>query len=117
MTPRCHLSRKIPGSRIGFRCGFLGLLHLEVIENVWRGNWSGFNYHRAAVAYRVTFTDSRQKVMSNPQDLMTLPKFPGLRNRFECDIVCPQVFMGQYYAAGSERRGIYVNTNISIPAE
>jgi GTP-binding protein LepA len=101
-----------PALGFGFRCGFLGLLHLEVIEERLAREF-GLDLITTvpAVAYRVTFTDSRQKVMSNPQDFNDITKISRIEEPvLNADIVCPQVFMGNIMQLVQERRGIYVNT-------
>jgi len=96
----------------GFRCGFLGLLHLEVVqERLIREFDLDLVTTVPAVAYRVTFTDGQQKILNNPQDFDDLTKIAKIEEPLlQADIVCPQEYMGNIMQLVQERRGMYVNT-------
>ena len=74
----------------GFRCGFLGLLHLEVIrERIEREFNIDLITTAPSVVYSVETTDNKLLNIHNPQTFQMLPKSlasrsPELRQRFWC---------------------------------
>ncbi len=96
----------------GFRCGFLGLLHLEIVQERLRRE---FNMDIIAtypsVVYRVTMTDGTVKEVDNPA-LMPEPNFiqrieePIVR----AFIICPNENIGDMLTIITEKRGHVENT-------
>ncbi|PIZ99749.1 MAG: elongation factor 4 [Candidatus Komeilibacteria bacterium CG_4_10_14_0_2_um_filter_37_10] len=96
----------------GFRCGFLGLLHLEVVQERLRRE---FNLELIvtipAVGYRVTFTDGRIEILSSPLDFSDITKVQKVEEPLlQVDIVTPQVYLGNVMSLLQERRADYINT-------
>ncbi len=96
----------------GFRCGFLGLLHLEIVQERLRRE---FNMDIIAtypsVVYKVTMTDGTVKEVDNPA-LMPEPNFiqkieePIVR----AFIICPNENIGDMLTIITEKRGHVENT-------
>src|SRR4051812_25099868 len=96
----------------GFRCGFLGLLHLEIVQERLRREY-GMDIIATypSVIYKVTLTDGTVKEVDNPA---FLPE-PNYIERIEEPIVksfviCPNEYIGDMMALISEKRGIVDHT-------
>jgi len=96
----------------GFRCGFLGLLHLEIVQERLRREF-GMDIIATypSVVYRVTMTDGTVKEVDNPA-LMPEPNFiqkieePIVR----AFIICPNENIGDMLTIITEKRGHVENT-------
>lgn len=101
-----------PALGFGYRCGFLGLLHLEIVqERLKREYGLDIIVTVPSVAYRVTTTNQEVKVIHSPLDLpdpstMTQIEEPWIRS----DIVAPEWCIGSIMSLCAEKRGAYKNT-------
>lgn len=102
----------------GFRCGFLGLLHMEIIqERIERE----FNIDLIATApsviYKVTTVDGETIEVDNPAKLPDPTKTESLYEPFiRCEIHVPDEYVGNVLKLCEEKRGIqqdmkYLTTN------
>ncbi|MCL2610535.1 MAG: translation elongation factor 4 [Defluviitaleaceae bacterium] len=95
----------------GFRCGFLGLLHLEIIQERLEREYNLDLVTTApSVIYDVYKTDGEMKKISNPMDLPD----PTLIDKIEEPIVEAKIFLPKEYIGSimelcQERRGEYIS--------
>ena len=96
----------------GFRCGFLGLLHLEIVQERLRREY-GMDIIATypSVVYRVTLTDQTVKEIDNPA---YLPE-PNYIEKIEepmvkAFVICPNEYIGDMMALISEKRGAVQHT-------
>ena len=94
----------------GFRCGFLGLLHMEVIRE--RLNRE-FNLELIATApsvvYRVNLQKGIQKALHNPADLPDPTLIESIEEPWiKATILTPDEYTGSVLSLCTERRGIQV---------
>ena len=91
----------------GFRCGFLGLLHMEiVIERLEREFGLNLIATAPSVAYRVTKTDGEQVVCDNPADLPMPQKIDYIEEPiFKVSIITPKEYTGALMDLCQTRRG------------
>ncbi len=98
----------------GFRVGFLGLLHLEIIqERIERE----FNIPLIATApsviYKVNLTNRTHKYIQNPSDFPDKSVIESVEEPYvRLSIFSPQEYMGKLMELVHEKRGIYVNMEI-----
>ncbi|HEX5397433.1 MAG TPA: translation elongation factor 4 [Verrucomicrobiae bacterium] len=96
----------------GFRCGFLGLLHLEIVQERLRREYDmDIIATYPSVVYHVTMTDGLVKEIDNPA---FLPE-PNYIEKIEepmvrAFIICPNENIGDMMALISEKRGLLENT-------
>ncbi len=96
----------------GFRCGFLGLLHLEIVQERLRREYNmDIIATYPSVIYRVTMTDGTVKEIDNP---VFLPE-PNYVQKIEeptvkAFIICPNENIGDMMALISEKRGLLDDT-------
>ncbi|MBU2542798.1 translation elongation factor 4 [Patescibacteria group bacterium] len=96
----------------GFRCGFLGMLHLDIFqERLWRE----FGLHIIAtvpsVAYHVFLTNGERMTTKSPQELPNVQRISHIEEPWMIvDIITPKNFVGNVMGLVSERKGIYTNT-------
>lgn len=96
----------------GFRCGFLGMLHVEIIqERLVRE----FGIHIIAtipsVAYHVTTTKGETTTVKSPQAIPEPQHIDHIEEPWMIvDIITPDQFIGNVMGLVSERKGIYLNT-------
>jgi GTP-binding protein LepA len=101
----------------GFRCGFLGLLHMEIVgERLEREYDLDLVTTAPSVAYRVTRTDGIEVEVRSPQDLPD----PGERQIVEepyvkAMIVTPSEYVGPIMELVTNRRGEVGNINYLSP--
>ncbi len=95
----------------GFRCGFLGLLHMEIIQERLEREYN-LNLITTApsVVYRVTKTDGTVLMVENPAKLPD----PNYREKIEepfvaASILVPNEFVGPLMELAQGRRGVFVD--------
>jgi GTP-binding protein LepA len=95
----------------GFRCGFLGLLHLEVVqERLEREYGLSLILTAPSVQYQLVLNDGTESVIDNPAlypdpTLIELTKEPVIR----ASIIVPDRYMGAVMKLCLERRGVNKN--------
>ncbi len=91
----------------GFRCGFLGLLHMEVIqERLDREFDLDLISTAPSVIYRVTKTDGAVVMVQNPSNLPPLGEIDTMEEPIvTCDIMVPKDYVGAVMEICQNRRG------------
>jgi GTP-binding protein LepA len=91
----------------GFRCGFLGLLHLEIIqERLSREFDLDLITTAPSVVYRVHMTNGRVQTLHNPADMPDQVRIDHIEEPWiKATILVPDEFLGQILALCEERRG------------
>jgi GTP-binding protein LepA len=91
----------------GFRCGFLGLLHMEIVkERLEREFGLALIATAPSVEYRVTQTDGTTTVVSNPAELPTPQKIDRIEEPvFKVSIITPKEYTGTLMDLCQTRRG------------
>jgi len=93
----------------GYRCGFLGLLHLEIVqERLQREYDLNLVVTAPSVVYKVTVAGS-EKSITTPADLPT--EFDQISEPWaSAEIITPQSHIGKIMELAENRRGEYKNT-------
>lgn len=97
----------------GFRCGFLGLLHLEIIQERLEREY-GINIVTTVpnVEYKIHKTDGEILLVDNPALMPDQSMIDFLEEPFiTSHIIVPNEYIGNIMKLGTERRGIYKTTN------
>ncbi|MBY8916599.1 translation elongation factor 4 [Nitratireductor sp. L1-7-SE] len=92
----------------GFRCGFLGLLHLEIIQERLERE---FNLDLIATApsvvYRMNLTSGEQVELHNPADMPDVVKIASIEEPWiKATILTPDDYLGPILKLCQERRGV-----------
>jgi len=92
----------------GFRCGFLGLLHLEIIqERLSREYDLDLITTAPSVVYRLTMTDGTVKELHNPADMPDPVKIREMEEPWiKATIYTPDEYLGSILKLCQDRRGI-----------
>jgi GTP-binding protein LepA len=93
----------------GFRCGFLGLLHLEIVQERLEREF-GLNLVTTVpnVKYRVALTDGELLEVENPSALPERGRIERIEEPYvRARIVCPSEYIGAVQKLCHERRGEY----------
>ena len=95
----------------GFRCGFLGLLHLEIIEERLDREFDLSLITTApSVIYKVYKTDGEVVEIYNPSDLPPQTQINKIEEPYvDASIMVPKDFVGNVMTLCQDRRGIYVD--------
>ena len=97
---------------VGFRCGFLGMLHLEIVqERLRREHNLEIVVTVPSVAYEVTMRDSKKIIVKSPQampdpNMRDLVQEPWVR----LDIISNEDTLGGIMQFVQESKGLYINT-------
>jgi GTP-binding protein LepA len=94
----------------GFRCGFLGLLHLEIIQERLERE---FNLNLIATApsviYKIKLTDGKEIEIHNPVDMPDVVKVREIEEPWiRATILTPDDYLGSVLKLCQDRRGIQV---------
>jgi len=100
----------------GFRCGFLGLLHLEVVQERLRREYDlSLILSAPSVRYRVTLTDGQEMWVDNPSLYPDRGSIEGAEEPFiKAAVMMPERYVGPVMELCRERRG--ENTTFSYLA-
>lgn len=96
----------------GFRVGFLGLLHMEIIqERLDREFGLDIITTVPNVKYEVQLTDAEMIVVDNPSVMPPPGRIDEVREPFvRAQIITPTEYIGNLMQLAQERRGVYINT-------
>ena len=96
----------------GFRCGLLGMLHLEIVqERLSREFDMEVVITTPSVGYEVVLTDGEQKLVKAPGDFPDPSRIEETREPWShVDILCPKEYIGNVMALVQDRRGQYKTT-------
>jgi GTP-binding protein LepA len=91
----------------GFRCGFLGLLHMEIVkERLEREFGLALIATSPSVEYRVTRTDGAEIAVDNPSDLPEVQQLERIEEPFfRISIITPTTYTGTLMELCQGRRG------------
>ncbi len=100
----------------GFRCGFLGLLHLEVVQERLRREYDlSLILSAPSVRYRVTLTDGQELWVDNPSLYPDPGSIDGAEEPYiKASVMMPERYVGAVMELCRERRG--ENTTFSYLA-
>jgi GTP-binding protein LepA len=108
----------------GFRCGFLGLLHLEIIQERLERE---FNLDLIATApsviYKIKLTNGEQLEIHNPVDMPDVVRIEEIQEPWiEATIMTPDEYLGSVLKLCQDRRGVqkeltYVGTRAMVKYE
>lgn len=95
----------------GFRCGFLGLLHLEIIEERLDREFDlGLITTAPSVIYKVHKTTGEILEIYNPTELLTPQEISYIEEPFvTANIFLPKEYVGNVMDICQKRRGIYID--------
>jgi GTP-binding protein LepA len=93
----------------GFRCGFLGLLHMEIVqERLEREYGIDLLATAPSVEYEVTKTDGKELVVDSPAQLPPPQEIAEIREPWmNIAIICPDRYVGAVMELVTSRRGVY----------
>ena len=93
----------------GFRCGFLGLLHMEIIQERLEREYNLDLVTTApGVIYRITKTDGSVEYIDNPTNMPNPSEIEMMEEPFvDANIMVPTEFVGSIMELCQDRRGIY----------
>ena len=97
----------------GFRCGFLGLLHLEIIQERLQRE---FNLDLIATApsviYKIALTDKSEIELHNPADMPDVVKIAEIKEPWiKATILTPDDYLGAILKLCQDRRGVQIDLN------
>ena len=95
----------------GFRCGFLGLLHLEIIQERLEREFDLDLINTApSVVYRLQMTDGVVRELHNPADMPEPTKIVSIEEPWiKATILVPDQHLGGVLSLCTERRGVQID--------
>jgi len=102
---------------LGFRCGFLGLLHLEIVqERLEREFGQSIIMTVPGVQYQFLLADGREVMVDNPMYYPEPSNIKGAKEPFiRAHLLIPERFVGPVMKLGVERRGVNSSFNYPTP--
>jgi GTP-binding protein LepA len=93
----------------GFRCGFLGLLHLEIIQERLEREYNLDLITTApSVIYKIYLTDGTLLELSNPTDMPDPARIAKMEEPIvKADVILPKEYIGSIMELCQQRRGEY----------
>ncbi len=92
----------------GFRCGFLGLLHLEIVqERIEREFYLAIVFTAPSVQYRITMRDGREILIDNPANFPDPTNIEKTEEPYiRASMITPTQYLGNIITLCLEKRGV-----------
>lgn len=103
-----------PALGFGFRCGFLGLLHMEIVQERLKREYNlDLIVTTPSVAYRLTKTDGGAPyIIKSPLELPDGSQIQEIEEpMMRIDVITPAEYVGALMQMISEKHGKYINTD------
>ncbi len=97
----------------GFRCGFLGLLHLEIVqERLEREFDQSVIFTAPSVQYKLYMKDGTDRLCDNPADYPDQGKIESAEEPYiKASIITPSTYLGNIMSLCIEKRGVQTSMN------
>ena len=101
----------------GFRCGFLGLLHMDIVrERLEREYDLELLATMPSVEFDVTLTNGEELEVHNPSDMPDPGTIAEIREPFiQASVIAPKEFVGAVMELCQERRGVHAGMHYLSP--
>jgi len=101
----------------GFRCGFLGMLHMEIVqERLEREFGQSLVTTLPNVEYWVFKRNGQKVVVDNPAEMPPIGEIERIEEPYvKAQIVTPSEYVGNLMQLAMEKRGVYKNTTYIDP--
>ena len=101
----------------GFRCGFLGLLHMEIVqERLLREHGQSIITTLPNVEYHVYTKKGVKITVDNPAEMPTVANIDRIEEPYmKAQIVTPSEYVGNIMKIAMDKRGTYINTTYIDP--
>ncbi|MDP2933587.1 MAG: translation elongation factor 4 [bacterium] len=101
----------IPSIGTGFRCGFLGLLHLDIVqERLFREYGLDLVVTAPTVAYKIMLRDGHEQVVRSAAEMPDPSKIESMREPWvSLEILTPVEYLGKVIDLVTQRRGLQRN--------
>lgn len=98
----------------GFRCGLLGILHLDIVsERLKREYDVDAIITSPSVRYRVELKDGRKKEVYTPADFPSLEVVEGIDEQFvTCEVIVPQKYMGEVFQLFKRHEAVFIKREV-----
>lgn len=94
----------------GFRCGFLGLLHLEIIEERLERDYNqSVIFTAPSVQYKIKMTNGEEKIIDNPTEYPVTKIQEAWEPYIKASIITPSEYIGSIMNLCTEKRGMQTN--------
>lgn len=94
----------------GFRCGFLGLLHLEIIEERLERDYNqAVIFTAPSVQYKIKMTNGEEKIIDNPTEYPVTKIQEAWEPYINASIITPSEYIGSIMNLCTEKRGMQTN--------
>ncbi|SYZ74715.1 GTP-binding membrane protein [Candidatus Zixiibacteriota bacterium] len=102
----------------GFRCGFLGMLHMEIITERLSREYNQTIINTVPnVEYWVFMTDQTKIIVDSPTEMPDAGKIEYVEEPYvDSQIITPPDYLGSIMRLCTDRRGIYKNTEYPTPS-
>lgn len=97
----------------GFRCGFLGMLHMEIVrERLMREYNQSIITTLPNVEYFVYDKNGEKIIVDNPALMPAVGEIDSVEEPYiKAQIICPSEYIGNIMKLAMDKRGVYKNTN------
>ncbi|MFC1686676.1 translation elongation factor 4 [Patescibacteria group bacterium] len=97
----------------GFRCGFLGLLHLEIIQERLKREFDlDLLITTPSVSYKIKGKNEKIEIIHSPIELPTPDQIIEILEPWvKVEIITPEEYLGRVMELVQDKRGIYENTD------
>lgn len=101
----------------GFRCGFLGMLHMEIVqERLEREYDQSIVTTLPNVEYYVFKKNGEKIVVDNPAEMPEIASIERIEEPYvKAQIICPSEYVGGMMKLAMDKRGVYKNTSYIDP--
>lgn len=101
----------------GFRCGFLGMLHMEIVQERLDREFNQSIVTTLPNVEYVVYTKKGEKIIvDNPAEMPEAGNIERVEEPYvKAQIVCPSDYVGTVMQLGMEKRGTYINTTYLDP--
>ena len=101
----------------GFRCGFLGMLHMEIVqERLFREYDQSIITTLPNVEYHVYKKNGEKIIVDNPAEMPQVGEIDRVEEPYvKAQIVCPSEYVGNIMKLSMDKRGTYINTTYIDP--
>jgi len=101
----------------GFRCGFLGMLHMEIVrERLMREYNQSIISTLPNVEYFVYDKNGEKIIVDNPALMPSVSEIEYVEEPYiKAQIICPSEYIGNIMKLAMDKRGLYKNTNYIDP--